>query len=129
MALRLRDLKQNQVPFYYQTYLGYEDELDEKGYKTGRKKPKFSNPIRKLARISPNVGNAEDSPFGKNIVYDKSISTVQKLPIDEMSKLFIDIVPIINEDGSTDTKPDYNCVCKKNDLQQNVWAIKKIEGR
>ena len=72
--------------------------------------------------------NAEDSPFGKDIVYDKTISTVQKLPIDEYSKLFIDVVPVLNEDGSTDTEPDYICVCPKHDLQQNLWAIRKIKG-
>lgn len=89
---------------------------------------KYSNPVRVLARVSPNSGNAEDSPFGKDIVYDKTISTVQKLPIDEYSKLFIDVVPILNEDGSTDTEPDYICVCPKHDLQQNLWAIRKIKG-
>lgn len=53
----------------------------------------------------------------KIIVYDKTISTVQKLPIDEYSKLFIDVVPVLNEDGSTDTEPDYICVCPKHELQ------------
>ena len=51
-----------------------------------------------------------------------------KLPIDEYSKLFIDVVPVLNEDGSTDTEPDYICVCPKHDLQQNLWAIRKIKG-
>ena len=112
--LRLKDLRLNQVPFYYQTYDGTVDEVDEDGNLTGES--------------IPNSGNAEDSPFGKDIVYDKTISTVQKLPIDEYSKLFIDVVPILNEDGSTDTEPDYICVCPKHDLQQNLWAIRKIKG-
>ena len=126
--LRLKDLRLNQVPFYYQTYDGTVDEVDEDGNLTGESIPKYSNPVRVLARVSPNSGNAEDSPFGKDIVYDKTISTVQKLPIDEYSKLFIDVVPILNEDGSTDTEPDYICVCPKHDLQQNLWAIRKIKG-
>lgn len=126
--LRLKDLRLNQVPFYYQTYDGTVDEVDEDGNLTGESIPKYSNPVRVLARVSPNSGNAEDSPFGKDIVYDKTISTVQKLPIDEYSKLFIDVVPVLNEDGSTDTEPDYICVCPKHDLQQNLWAIRKIKG-
>ena len=86
--LRLKDLRLNQVPFYYQTYDGTVDEVDEDGNLTGESIPKYSNPVRVLARVSPNSGNAEDSPFGKDIVYDKTISTVQKLPIDEYSKLY-----------------------------------------
>lgn len=126
--LRLKDLRDNQVYFWYQTYEGKADELDSDGNKTGYKQPKYSNPVRVLARISPNSGNSEDSPFGKDIVYDKSISTVKDLPIDEFSKLFIDIEPVLNADGSTNTEPDYACVCPKHDLQQHVWAIKKIKG-
>ena len=102
--------------------------MDEDGNFTGESVPKYSNPVRVLARVSPNSGNAEDSPFGKEVVYDKTISTVKKLPIDEYSKLFIDVVPVLNEDGSTDTEPDYICVCPKHDLQQNLWAIRKIKG-
>lgn len=128
MALRLKDLRANQVPFWYQVYEGQEDELDEEGNLTGNSFQKYSNPVRVLARVSPNSGNAEDSPFGKDIVYDKTISTVKRLPIDEYSRLFIDVVPVLNEDGSTDTEPDYICVCPKNDLQQNLWAIRKIKG-
>lgn len=126
--IRLKDLRINQVPFWYQKYEGVVDEVDEEGNLTGESFTKYSNPIRALARISPNSGNAEDSPFGKDVVYDKTISTVKKLPIDEYSKLFIDVVPVINEDGSTDTEPDYCCVCPKHDLQQNLWAIRRIKG-
>lgn len=126
--MRLKDLRINQVPFWYQEYLGEVDEVDEDGNLTGDSKPKYSDPIRVLARVSPSSGNAEDSPFGKDIVYDKAISTVQRLPIDEYSRLFIDIEPVINEDGSTDTEPDYICVCPKQDLEQNVWAVRKIKG-
>ena len=34
--LRLKDLRLNQVPFYYQTYDGTVDEVDEDGNLTGR---------------------------------------------------------------------------------------------
>ncbi len=122
------DLKENQVPFWYQVYEGQEDELDGNGDKTGSKVAKYSNPVMAMARIGPNMGNAADSPFGRDITYDKSISTVQRLPIDEYSRLFVDVVPEIREDGSTLTEPDYVCVCPRLGLVQNVWAIKKIAG-
>ncbi len=128
MALRLRDLRINQVSFWYQQFIGEDDVLDEDGNLTGTKKKVYSNPVRALARISPNTGQAESNPFGINTDYDKAISTVQNLPIDEYSRLFIDIEPEINADGSTNTEPDYSCVSQKRDLQQNVWAAKKIKG-
>lgn len=128
MALRLKDLRINQVPFWYQQFVGEEDILDEDGNLTGETRKVYSNPVEAWARISPNTGQAESSPFGINTDYDKAISTVQNLPIDEFSRLFIDVVPVINADGSTDTEPDYRCVVPKKDLQQNVWAIKKIRA-
>ena len=51
--LRLKDLRLNQVPFYYQTYDGTVDEVDEDGNLTGENIPKYSNPVRVLARVSP----------------------------------------------------------------------------
>lgn len=126
--MRLKDLRINQVPFWYQEYLGEVEIEDEEGNLTGETVKQYSNPVRALARISPNTGQSESSPFGANVDYDKSISTVVKLPIDEYSRLFIDIEPVLNEDGSTDTEPDYYCVIPKHDLQQNVWAIKKVKA-
>lgn len=122
------DLPENQVEFWYQCYEGEDYELDEEGRRTGDKIPVYSDPVMAKAFISANTGSASDSPFGNDIVYDKAISTVKKLPINENSRLFIDVEPVLNGDGSTDTKPDYECVCVKNGLVQNVWAIKKIKG-
>ena len=126
--MTLQDLPENQVPFWYQEYLGEADELDEDDYPTGDKVPSYAPPVRAMARISANTGNAQDSPFGQNIIYDKSISTVQKLPINEQTKLFIDIEPEFDDNGKLLNEPDYQCVCPKYGLIQNVWAIKKLRG-
>ena len=126
--MKLKDLRANQVPFYYQTYEGFTEEVDEDGYLTGEKSEHFSTPTKKYARISPNTSEVQDTPFGKDLVYDKMISTVQDLPIDEFSRLFIDIVPKVNPDGSTDTEPDYVVVKVAKDMNQRLWAIRKIEG-
>ena len=126
--MKLKDLKANQVPFYYQLYEGVVDDIDEDGYLTGEKTVKYSRPTMKYARISPNTTEVEQTPFGKDLVYDKMISTVQDLPIDEFSRLFIDVVPVVNPDGSTDTEPDYEVVKVAKDLNQRLWAIRKLEG-
>ena len=126
--MMLQDLPENQVPFWYQTFEGEEDERDERWRRTGDKVKVYSNPVKTMARISANTGDAYGSPFGQSIVYDKSISTVQKLPIDEYTLLFVDREPVLEDDGSTLSEPDYSCVCVKLGLVQNVWAIKKIRG-
>lgn len=116
--MRLKDLRINQVSFWYQTYLGEEDEVDEDGNYTGDTVAKYSSPVQAHARISPNVGEAVRSPFGASLQYDKQISTVQNLPIDEHTKLFIEV--------PSSEEPDYECVGVAKDLQQNVWAIRRI---
>ena len=122
------DLTENQREFYYQTYVESEEEYDEDGYLTGEENNSYSNPIWAQAMISENTSEVTDTPFGRDLVYDKMISTVQDLPIDEYSKLFIDVVPVIKEDGSTDTKPDYEVKKVAKGLYQKVWAIQRIDG-
>ena len=56
------------------------------------------------------------------------ISTVQNLPIDEHTMLFIDVTPVIDGNGATETPPDYSVVKVAKGLHQNVWAIKRVEG-
>lgn len=122
------DLAENQREFYYQTYVGEVEEVDDDGYLTGDSEPSYSSPIKAKAMISENTSDAVNSPFGKDLVYDKLISTVQDLPIDEYSKLFVDVVPVIKEDGSTDTEPDYEVIRVSKGIYQRVWAIRKVEG-
>lgn len=122
------DLVANQREFYYQTYHMNENEVDDDGNLTGEKISYYSNPVKAKAMISENTSDVMEMPFGKDLVYDKMISTVQKLPIDEYTKLFIDIVPKLNKDGSTETEPDYIVKKVSHGIYQNVWAIQKVEG-
>lgn len=127
-GVHMDDLSENQSEFYYQTYVESTESVDDEGYLTGENKSYYSNPIWAQAMISANTSDASETPFGKDLVYDKMISTVQDLPINEFSKLFIDVVPVFNEDGSTDTKPDYEVKKVAKGMYQRVWAIKKVDG-
>lgn len=122
------DLEENQREFYYQLYITETDELDEEGNLTGDTELVYSAPIKASSMISENTSETAEMPFGKDLVYDKMISTVQDLPIDEYSRLFIDVVPVLNEDGTTDTKPDYKVKKVAKGIYQKVWAIQRIEG-
>lgn len=124
----IKDFKPNQTEFYYQTYLGEIEEYDEDGYLTGNTVIGYSKPVKAMAMISSNTSDVEMTPFGKDAVYDKMISTVQNLPIDEHTTLFIDVVPELDSEGNTHTKPDYEVIRVAKGIHQNVWAIKKVEG-
>lgn len=127
-GMEIRDLKANQRDFYYQQYMGEGEEYDEDGYLTGDTEKVYSNPVKASAMISENTSDVQDMPFGKDCVYDKMISTVQDLPIDEHSKLFVDVVPELDENGATQTLPDYVVVRVAKGIHQRVWAIRKVEG-
>lgn len=114
------DLPENQREFYYQTYIGEVDQVDSDGNLTGKKIKSYSNPVKARAMISENTSDVMDMPFGKDCVYDRMISTVQDLPIDEHSRLFIDVAP--NKD------PDYEVVRVSKGIYQKVWAIRKVSG-
>jgi len=122
------DLAENQREFYYQMYEGKSEGFDDDGNLTGEPQITYSNPIKAKAMISENTSDVTDAPFGRDLVYDKMISTVQDLPINEYSKLFIDVVPFFNSDGSTDTEADYEVVRVSKGIYQKVWAIRKVEG-
>lgn len=128
MDMEIRDLKANQRDFFYQLYLGEQPVYDEDGYDTGEPQITYTKPIKESAMISANTSDVEDLPFGKDCNYDKMISTVKDLLIDEHSKLFVDVIPVIEDDGSTCTKPDYEVIRVAKGLYQNVWAIKRIDG-
>ena len=124
--MRITDLKINQVPFYYATYEGHVEQLDADGYKTGEIEEKYSEPILAYARVAPYTGQVTGMPFGADLTYDKVISTVQDLPIDEQTALWIDRLPW--DEDNRPTPPDYQCVRPAKDLQQRVWVIRKIRG-
>lgn len=128
MGMDIKDLKANQRDFYYQLYKGEVEVFDDEGYETGDTDISYSNPIKATAMISENTSDVEDLPFGRDCKYDKMISTVQDLPIDEFTKLFVDVVPVIREDGSTNTKPDYEVIRVAKGIYQKVWAIRRIDG-
>ena len=50
------------------------------------------------------------------------------ISVSQYSKLFIDVFPVIKEDGSTDTKLDYEVKKVAKGLYQKVWAIQRIDG-
>ena len=126
--LNLKNLSFLEQDFWYARMKGYEPEVDSEGNLTGDEVITYNNPVHAKARIGFTHYYDADTAFTKGVVHNRAISSVTKFPIDEYTVLWIDVEPVINQDGSTDTEPDYYCVAYRQDIHRNVWAIRKREG-
>lgn len=104
----MRTLRRNKVKCYYAEYLGEEKIKNASGLYTGEKRLVYSNPIQLMANVSPATGLSSTEQFGGNIDYDKSV-VLEKCPkgFNEYSRLWVDTMPEIKADGTTDTPHDY----------------------
>lgn len=115
----MRNLKRNQVPFWYSLYLTKEEILKD-GVKTGQYKEVYSDPIEAMASISSTTGGSDVELFGTAVTYDRIISSVEPLPIDEYSRIWID------KDPATGAAADYKVKRVAPGLDQHLWAVEKV---
>lgn len=122
----MRSLKRNQIKIYYALFKSKIPILDEDNNETGDYESGYSNPVPFKIRVSPNKGESENNAFGKSLDYDRIMYTADKsFPIDEFSILWIDSIPEIKEDGTTETPHDYSVKKVAKDLNEWLFAIKK----
>lgn len=112
----------NKRRFYYALYNGKTGLFDEYGNQTGEYEIIYGKPCECYANISAAKGETQTRQFGENEVYDKVIiMETGSPPIDEYSVLWVDVVPVINDDGTTITPYDY--VVKKVAKSLNVTSL------
>lgn len=122
----MRDLRRNQRKMYYSLYMAQENDSDFDVLDTVAK---YSAPVEFKAGLSAGTSDADDSPFGKDISYDRIISTVDKsLPITETSLIWYETEPMLLEDGSADaSSADYKVAAMPLDGLDGIRiAIKRI---
>ena len=122
----MRDLRRNQRKMYYSLYIEQENDSE---FDTLDTVAKYSKPIEFKASLSVGQSDADDSPFGKDISYDRIISTVNKsLPIKETSLIWYETKPVLLEDGSADpSSADYKVAAMPLDGLDGIRiAIKRI---
>lgn len=122
----MRDLRRNQRKMYYSLYVAQENESDFDVLDTVAK---YSAPVEFGASLSAGTSDADDSPFGKDISYDRIISTVNKsLPITETSLIWYENEPVLLENGSADpSSADYKVAAAPLDGLDGIRiAIKRI---
>lgn len=123
----MRGLVRNMQDFYYATYRGKEEIEDEYGNISGEYAIIHSLPIKARGNISAAQGEIQSRQFGDSVTYDKVIVLCDtNIPIDEYAVLWIDTLPVIKTDGSTDTPHDYIVKEVAKSLNTIAIAISKV---
>jgi hypothetical protein len=122
----MRSLERNKRVAWYRLYSSKIPILDELGNETGEYATGFLNPVKVKIRVSPNKGESNTETFGITTDYDRVLIGTEKLPLTETSVCYIDVVPVLKEDGSTDTAHDYKVTKVAEDINIYQYAIKKV---
>ena len=124
----MRGLLRNKTIFYYALYKEREEIIDEYGNKTGQYKIIYDKPVKTYGNISPSVGEVQVREFGESESYDKVIVLDKRdIPIDEYSLLWVDTLPLLNNDGTTETPHDYIVKKVARSLNSVSIAIRKVD--
>lgn len=123
----MRCMARNKSKFYYASYIGETEIIDEYDNATGEYQISYSNPNECFANISAAQGEMQSRQFGESESYDKVIVLDDRnAPIDEHSILWVDTLPYLNEDGTTDTPHDYTVKKVARSLNGVSIAIRKV---
>lgn len=126
----MRCMVRNKATFYYALYTGQTELIDEYGNATGQYSVTYGNPIKALGNVSAAQGEMQTRQFGERESYDKVIVLDDvNTPIDEYSILWVDTLPLLNGDGSTDTPHNYVVKKVAKSLNSVTIAISKVSVR
>lgn len=124
----MRCMVRNKSKFYYASYIGESEIKDEYGNNTGEYEIAYSNPVESSGNVSAAQGEMQSRQFGESESYDKVIVLDDiNAPINEHSILWVDTLPYLNEDGTTDTPHNYTVKRIARSLNGVLIAIKKVD--
>ena len=123
----MRGMVRNKSKFYYASYIGESEIIDENGFNSGEYEVLYTNPIEYKGNISAAQGEMQSRQFGESESYDKVIVLDDRdASIDEHSILWVDNLPHLNTNGSTDTPHDYVVKRIAKSLNGLSIAIQKV---
>ena len=126
----MRCLRRHEKPCYYALFDHVGQYTDEYGNVTSSADVKYQNPVKLIAHVSPARNTESVEMFGTDINYDKTIVVDDPdTPIDEHAVLWVDTMPVLNEDGTTETPFDYVVRRVARSLNYAVIAIAKVNVR
>ena len=123
----MRCMERNKQVFYFSSFTDKVGLVDEYGNRTGEYKVLYDNPTKLSGNISAAMGEMQNRQFGESELYDKVIVLCNpNVSIDEYSILWVDTLPTLKEDGSTDTPHDYIVKKIARSLNSVSIAISKV---
>ena len=123
----MQGMVRNKRDFYYARYERKEELIDDYGNKTGEYAVIYSKPVKCKGNISAAQGEIQNRQFGNSESYDKVIALCNtSIPIDEYAILWVDTLPVINTDGTTETPHDYIVKKVAKSLNVTSLAISKV---
>jgi hypothetical protein len=126
----MRLLHRNKVRIFYANYRDKIPLKDEYGNLTGEYEIVYDTPVEVTANVSAARGEATTRQFGDDESYDRIIVLDDpKFPIAVTSIFWIDTLPEIAEDGSTDTPHDYIVKQVAASLNSVSIAVSKVNVR
>ena len=126
----MRCLWRNRVRFFFANYVGREPIVDEYGNQTGEYKLQYGNPVEAEGNVSAARGEVATRQFGDDESYDRVIVMDNpKVPIEKSSILWIENMPVIKSDGTTDTSHDYIVKRVAPSLNSVSIAVSKVNVR
>ena len=126
----MRTLHRNKVRIFYANYREKIPVTDEYGNLTGEYRLSYDKPVQIMANVSAARGEATTRQFGDDEGYDRVVVLDDpQFPITSTSVLWIDALPEIAEDGSTDTPHDYIVKQVATSLNSVSIAVSKVNVR
>ena len=126
----MRTLTRNKIRIYYANYRDKTPLEDEYGNLTGEYKVTYENPTEVMANVSAARGESTTRQFGEDVRYDRIIVLDDTaFPIAETSIIWIDTLPEIKADGSTETPHDYIVKQVAPSLNSVSIAVSKVSVR
>lgn len=123
----MRTLTRNKIRIYYATFISKTLLKDEYGNLTGEYDIVYANPVEIKANVSAARGESTTRQFGEDEGYDRVIVMDDpKIPIDVSTVLWIETLPEIKADGSTDTPYDYIVKQVAKSLNSVSIAVSKV---
>ena len=126
----MRTLHRNKIRIYYANYREKIPLKDEYNNLTGEYDIVYDNPVEIKANVSAARGEATTRQFGEDVSYDRIIVLDDPaFPIAETSILWIDTLPDIAEDGTSQTPHDYIVKQVAPSLNSVSIAVSKVNVR
>lgn len=111
----------NKKTFYFRTYQGRQEILDDDGYETGSTAIQYGELETARGSISPNKGKASIEMFGSDLSYSNTIIVDDmSIDMDENSIVWIRKSPV-------DEPHDYVVVARAEGLTNISFAVRKVD--